>query len=157
MPTPCEILVRNFYDDGSVISGFCVFIYTNDYGQIDGIAEVEAAEAATRGGLRFRQPVPGGVGAYHVHVIRTQTDGSEQHDYSYRWAPPGDHIGTEQLRVPRVDVNTASRRELESIAGIGPKRSSDLVAARPFSNHEEVASVLGDRLSEAIKPSIKLA
>jgi hypothetical protein len=155
VPTPCEILIRNFYDDGSVISGFCVFIYTNEYGQIDGFAEVADSEPDVREGLKFRQPKPGRVGAYHVHVIRKKTDGSAQHDYSYRWAAPGEHIETEKLRVPKVDVNTASRRELESIAGIGPKRAGDLVAARPLVKDEDFASILGERLFEAIKPSIK--
>jgi hypothetical protein len=154
---PCEILIRNFYDDESVLSGFCVFIYTNEYGQIDGFAEVEALEQADRDELRFLQPRPGRVGAYHVHVVRNQTDGSLQHDFSYSWAPPGERIETDQLRVPRVDVNTASLQELQTIAGIGPKRAGDLVAARPFSTQEEVASVLGKRASEAIQPSIMLS
>jgi hypothetical protein len=30
------------------------------------------------------------------------------------------------------------------------------MAARPFKNEDDVASVLGERLFEAIKPSIKL-
>jgi Helix-hairpin-helix motif len=156
VPTPCEILIRNFYDDGSVISGFCLFIYANEDGQIDGFAEVESSERAVRDVLRFPQPRPGRVGAYLVHVVRKNTNGSEQHDYSYRWAPPGEHIETDKLRVPKVDVNTASLRELESIAGIGPKRAGDLVAARPLMKDEDVASILGERLFEAIKPSIKV-
>jgi hypothetical protein len=157
VPTPCEIVIRSYYGDGSIVSGFCIFVYTNQDGQIADFAEVEAAEATPGDGLRFRQSEPGRVGAYHVHLITKKTDGSEKHSCSYRWATPGEHIETDQLRVPKLDVNSASHKELLSLVGIGPKRSNDLIAARPFKTEQDVASVLGDNVFEAIKPSIELA
>jgi hypothetical protein len=122
VPTPCEILNRNFYDDGSVISGFCLFIYANEDGQIDGFAEVESSERAVRDVLRFPQPRPGRVGAYLVHVVRKNTNGSEQHDYSYRWAPPGEHIETDKLRVPKLTSTRRTFGNSRALRASGPSR-----------------------------------
>ena len=43
----------------------------------------------------------------------------------------------------RVDLNTATRRELESLPMIDPEIAAALIAARPFRNWEDLVRVKG--------------
>jgi len=43
----------------------------------------------------------------------------------------------------KINVNTASREELESLLGIGPVKAQAIVEGRPYNNVEEVMKVKG--------------
>ena len=157
MAEGCEIAMKNSYKDGSTISGVCVFIYTNDYGQITGLAEDLGSEAKPGDGLRFRDPNAGRVGAYYIHWTLKQTDGTATPQWNGRWAKSGEHITSEQIRVPKVNLNTANATEIESLHEIGRKRTGDLLSAReakPFETEQQVALVVGDKTLQAIRESI---
>jgi DNA uptake protein ComE-like DNA-binding protein len=107
----------------------------------------------------FRDPNRGKVGAYYIHWIRKKTDGTEEHENNYKSADSSQHIVEDQLRVPRVNLNTADASEIRSLYRIGRKRTADLIAARtarPFETEKEVESAIGDSTFEAIRNSIRL-
>lgn len=57
----------------------------------------------------------------------------------------------------RIDINTASLKELESLPGIGPALAKMIVAARPFSVVEDLTRVrgIGAATFEQLRPLIK--
>jgi hypothetical protein len=141
----CVINVNNGYIDGSQIEGSCAFIYTTDVGQIEVVRGAKAASAGST--LTFNQPAPGRVGAYRVDVVRRK-NGKEERIFACNVAESGQGIGKEEVWFPpRINVNRASRSELEQISGIGPATSQAIVDAQPFQHMDDlvkvVASVLG--------------
>ena len=126
----CVITVTNRYKDGSQLDGFCTFIYTTALGQIEDVREAKALPQSARSALTFEQPIPGRVGAYHVHVVRKKPDGSEEHFLDGKIAQPGMPIYEDERYFPPINVNIASRAELEEIRGIGPVTSKAIADAR---------------------------
>lgn len=64
--------------------------------------------------------------------------------------------GLALAQVPQLEVNTASRAQLESLPGIGPALAARLLAARPFSDWTDlmrrtsgVRAATARKLSEA--------
>ncbi|MGH8130619.1 MAG: ComEA family DNA-binding protein [Steroidobacteraceae bacterium] len=57
-----------------------------------------------------------------------------------------------------VNVNTATKVELESIPGIGPALAAQIIAGRPYSRIEDLERVhgLGRNLVNSLRPSIKV-
>lgn len=55
-----------------------------------------------------------------------------------------------------VDLNSASKEELEALPGIGPKKAEAIIAARPFNTIEDVMKVKGIKqgIFAKIKPYI---
>lgn len=48
-----------------------------------------------------------------------------------------------QMRTPKPNLNTASKKELEAVAQIGPKLSEAIIAKRPFLDWASVQSIPG--------------
>jgi competence ComEA-like helix-hairpin-helix protein len=60
-------------------------------------------------------------------------------------------------RSLRVNINTASSDELQSLPGIGPARAESIVAHRPYESTDELANVKGipRKVLEEIRPLVK--
>jgi competence ComEA-like helix-hairpin-helix protein len=57
----------------------------------------------------------------------------------------------------RVNVNTATHAELETIPGIGPSRAKAIVDHRPYVSVDDLRErkALGGKLTEAVRPFVK--
>ena len=57
----------------------------------------------------------------------------------------------------RIDINTATEKELEMIPGIGPKTAERIIAARPFNSADDLKSVDGisDKKYAKFRPYFK--
>lgn len=55
-----------------------------------------------------------------------------------------------------VNINTASREELETIPGIGPTRAAQIIAGRPYGSVDELAKIAGISESqvETLRPFV---
>jgi competence ComEA-like helix-hairpin-helix protein len=145
----CVINVNNNYTDGSQIEGTCTFIYTSDVGQIEVVRGEKAASEGSK--LTFKPTVPGRIRAYRVDFVRKKPNGSQERVSDCDVAEPDPGFVIEEVWFPpRINVNRASRTELEQISGIGPATSQAIVEAREqgdFKNiddlEEVVAKVLG--------------
>jgi competence ComEA-like helix-hairpin-helix protein len=59
----------------------------------------------------------------------------------------------------RVNINTATTEELESIPDIGPARAAQIIANRPYSRLEDLEHVhgLGHSLVQSLRPYVKFS
>lgn len=57
-------------------------------------------------------------------------------------APQRPAVAAETKRE-RVNINTATEKELEKLPGIGPKRAEEIIKARPFHRTEDLMKVPG--------------
>ncbi|HYZ62840.1 MAG TPA: helix-hairpin-helix domain-containing protein [Acetobacteraceae bacterium] len=68
-------------------------------------------------------------------------------DQPHRHGHPGQREarshGETHHEMRQVNLNTASREELEDLPMVGPKRAEALIAARPLRSWEDVAKVPG--------------
>lgn len=57
----------------------------------------------------------------------------------------------------RVNINTATQEELESIPGIGPARAEAIIKHRPYSSVEDLVTkhALGKKLTDGIRDLVK--
>jgi len=55
-----------------------------------------------------------------------------------------------------LDINTASKAQLEALKGIGPKYAEDIIKARPYARKDELVSkkVLPENVYEMVKELI---
>lgn len=60
---------------------------------------------------------------------------------------------------PKVDVNSATAAQLDSLPGIGPARAAGIVAGRPYTDLQELVSkkVLSQSVLDGAKPRMALA
>jgi len=151
----CVITVTNRYNDGSQLDGFCTFIYTTALGQIEDVREAKAPSASASSALTFKQPIPGRVGAYRVHVVRKKPNGSEEHFFDGKIAQPGIAIYEDEKYFPPINVNIASRAELEEIRGIGPATSQAIVDARPFTKIDDLKKVVAEVVGAAVSSKLE--
>lgn len=65
---------------------------------------------------------------------------------------------TAQGKNSKVNINTASSAELESLPGIGPVLASKIISGRPYQTIEELKTrkIVGNALFEKIKDQISL-
>ncbi|MCK4648905.1 helix-hairpin-helix domain-containing protein [bacterium] len=58
--------------------------------------------------------------------------------------------------VGKININTASPAQLESLPGIGPKRAEAIIANRPYSSPEEITKVhgIGPKTYQSLKDMI---
>ena len=58
----------------------------------------------------------------------------------------------------RVNINTATQGELESVPGIGPTRAAAIIAGRPWASVDELErlSGIGPRQVEELRPFLKI-
>jgi competence protein ComEA len=61
-------------------------------------------------------------------------------------------------RATKVDLNTASRDQLEALPGIGPEIATALIAARPFQSLDELKDIkgIGEARFEQIRPLVTI-
>lgn len=57
---------------------------------------------------------------------------------------------------PVININTASKSDLESLSGVGPVTADKIIAGRPYSDIEELRSnkIVGNAVFEKIKENI---
>jgi DNA uptake protein ComE-like DNA-binding protein len=60
----------------------------------------------------------------------------------------------EQIELGRIDINTATEKELRMIPGVGPVMASRIIAARPFNSADDLKKVngIGDKKYATIRP-----
>jgi competence protein ComEA len=58
----------------------------------------------------------------------------------------------------QININTASKAELEKLSGVGPATADKIIAARPYKKIEDIKKVsgIGDATFEKLKDSIKV-
>lgn len=56
----------------------------------------------------------------------------------------------------KININTASQAQLESLPGIGPKRAQSIIANRPFASIEEITKIhgFGSKIYGALKDKV---
>jgi competence protein ComEA len=61
------------------------------------------------------------------------------------------------LLPAKLDVNTATEKELRSLPGIGPVMAARIIAARPFRSANDLKKVngIGDKKYDHIRPYFK--
>jgi DNA uptake protein ComE-like DNA-binding protein len=64
--------------------------------------------------------------------------------------------GNEIVLPPRINVNRASRTELEQISGIGPATSQAIVDARPFKKMDDLVKVVAKVLGASKAAGLEL-
>ena len=57
----------------------------------------------------------------------------------------------------RVNINTATQEELESVPGIGPTRAAQIIASRPYTSVDELERLdgIGPKQVESLRPFLK--
>jgi competence ComEA-like helix-hairpin-helix protein len=62
--------------------------------------------------------------------------------------------GKEKIEPGRIDINTATEKELKMIPGIGPVMAARIIAARPFHSADDLKKVngIGDKTYVKIRP-----
>ena len=62
--------------------------------------------------------------------------------------------GKEKIELGRIDINTATEKELKMIPGIGPVMAARIIAARPFRSADDLKKVsgIGDKEYTQIRP-----
>jgi len=60
----------------------------------------------------------------------------------------------EKIELGRIDINTATEKELKMIPGVGPVMASRIIAARPFRSADDLKKVngIGDKKYAEIRP-----
>ncbi|OGP80507.1 MAG: hypothetical protein A2Z13_03605 [Deltaproteobacteria bacterium RBG_16_64_85] len=52
-------------------------------------------------------------------------------------------VGSALAAAAPVDINTASKEQLEALPGIGPKKAQAVIDGRPYQNTEDIMKVKG--------------
>ncbi len=62
----------------------------------------------------------------------------------------------EKTETGKININTATKEELQTLSGIGPKRAEAIIANRPYSSPEEVTKIhgFGPKTYEVLKDKI---
>ena len=101
-----------------------------------------------------------------VNLARVLMDGEQLNIYSMSESASADPVavGTPPTVVAdtRVNINTATQQELETLPGIGPVKAAAIIAYRtgngPFRRPEDIMKVSGiaDKTYEGLKDSIRV-
>jgi competence protein ComEA len=62
----------------------------------------------------------------------------------------------EKTETGKINLNTATKEELQTLSGIGPKRAEAIIANRPYSSPEEITKIhgIGPKIYEVLKDKI---
>jgi competence ComEA-like helix-hairpin-helix protein len=90
------------------------------------------------------------------------------HSFSRTYAPPvfrsssttvgpvdvKELLAKEKAELGRIDINTATEKELKTIPGVGPVMASRIISARPFRSADDLKRVngIGDKKFARIRP-----
>lgn len=71
-------------------------------------------------------------------------------------APQAPAASTAPAREPLIDINTASKDELQTLTGIGPARADGIVKGRPYKGKDELhrKGIIPQGVYEGIKDRI---
>lgn len=60
------------------------------------------------------------------------------------------------VAMAEVNINTASKEQLESLPGIGPKKADAIIAGRPYNSVDELDRVpgIGPKILAQLKPEV---
>jgi competence protein ComEA len=69
-------------------------------------------------------------------------------------AEPKQSHSKEKIELGRIDINTATEKELKMIPGVGPVMASRIIAARPFRSADDLKKVngIGDKKYAILRP-----
>jgi competence protein ComEA len=69
-------------------------------------------------------------------------------------AEPKQSHSKEKVELGRIDINTATEKELKMIPGVGPVMASRIIAARPFRSADDLKKVngIGDKKYAILRP-----
>jgi competence ComEA-like helix-hairpin-helix protein len=69
-------------------------------------------------------------------------------------AEPKKSYAKEKIELAKIDINTATEKELKMIPGIGPVMAARIIAARPFRSADDLKKVngIGDKKYAKIRP-----
>ena len=64
---------------------------------------------------------------------------------------------SDKIEIGKLDINTATDKELEAVPGIGPKIATRIIAARPFHSADDLEKVsgIGHKLYARLRPYFK--
>ena len=62
--------------------------------------------------------------------------------------------GKEDIELGKIDINTATEKELTTVPGIGHVMAARIIAARPFKSADDLKKVsgIGDKKYAQIRP-----
>lgn len=85
-----------------------------------------------------------------INLARVLVDGEQVHIYTQGDASAPPLLAYSSITIPsntKVNINTATQAELETLPGIGPAKAGDIIAYRtqngPFKNIEDIMNVKG--------------
>jgi competence ComEA-like helix-hairpin-helix protein len=63
-------------------------------------------------------------------------------------------LAKEKAELGKIDINTATEKELKTIPGVGPVMASRIISARPFRSADDLKRVngIGDKKFARIRP-----
>lgn len=97
-----------------------------------------------------------------INLARVLVDGEQLHILARGEQPGVTAISPQQPGDTRVNINTATQKELETLPGIGPTKAQDIINYRtqngPFKSIEDIVKVkgIGEKTFESIKNLIRI-
>lgn len=58
--------------------------------------------------------------------------------------------------IPKINLNTATQKELESLDGIGEVKAREIIENRPYTNVSQLLNVMGETTYSKIKDKVEV-
>jgi competence protein ComEA len=121
------------------------------YKSIDELKNVKGMSDAKIQALKDKVTV-GGASASTASATASQKTSSAQKSVSEKFSKATSKLAPGQ----RININSATKQELESLPGIGPSKAQRIIEGRPYKNPEDIMKVRGikQKLFDKIKDNI---